>query len=167
LKNLVNFNPNLKKMKEIERKFLIVPHIFVKGDSKTYIKQGYLSVDPLRVVRIRKEGRKACITVKGKAVGISRQEFEYRIPVKDADELLKMALFHPVEKIRHQVQSGATSWIVDEFLGENKGLWIAEVELEREDQPFTRPEWLGEEVTSDPRYYNSRLAQNPFKHWKI
>ncbi len=153
-------------MKEIERKFLVKPELFPKSGSDIIIKQGYLSVDPDRVVRIRREGNKAWITIKGRVEGITRPEFEYRIPVADAEELFRLVLPHPIEKIRHRVVFEGIRWEVDEFLGNNKGLLLAEVELEKEDQPYSHPEWLGEEVTNDPRYYNARLSQKPYSDWE-
>lgn len=152
-------------MKEIERKFLVNPVLFQSHGSRIIIKQGYLSVDPERIVRIRRKGGKAWITIKGKMVQITRPEFEYPIPVEDAEELLKLSLNHPVEKIRHRLEIDGTVWEVDEFLGENKGLMVAEVELEYENQPFPRPVWLGEEVTYDRRYFNSELSQKPYCTW--
>jgi adenylate cyclase len=152
-------------MKEIERKFLVRPEQFPKTDSKMVIRQGYLSVDPERIVRIRIEGDKAWFTVKGKISGITRLEFEYSIPVSDAEEMLKLSLFPPVEKIRHRLEIMGTQWEVDEFLGANHGLILAEVELEEEGQVFNRPDWLGMEVTGDERYYNSYLSRNPFSTW--
>lgn len=153
-------------MQEIERKFLVKPEQFPGSDTKTIMKQGYLSVDPERVVRIRREGDQAWITIKGKMKGITRAEFEYFIPADDAEELLKLALFPPVEKIRHRLVVDGTHWEVDEFLGANSGLLMAEVELSDENQPFSHPDWLGEEVTHDRRYYNSQLAQHPYILWK-
>jgi adenylate cyclase len=156
----------MKENKEIERKFLVNPEVFDAGGSRLMIKQGYLSVDPQRIVRIRREGEKAWITIKGKMEGITRPEFEYDVPVDDAEELLKLALFTPVEKIRHRIKVENSEWEVDEFLGENEGLWLAEIELDDENQPFSHPDWLGEEVTSDKRYYNNELSITPFSRWK-
>ena len=152
-------------MKEIERKFLVKPGLFHKTSRQILMKQGYLSVDPERIVRIRLEGDEAWITIKGKAEGITRPEFEYGIPVGDAELLFDLVLYRPVEKIRHRVDYEGTHWVVDEFLGANSGLWLAEVELEEEDQPFSHPGWLGREVTEDLKYYSSQLAQVPFSQW--
>ncbi|HOI48540.1 MAG TPA: CYTH domain-containing protein [Prolixibacteraceae bacterium] len=152
-------------MKEIERKFLIDPQRFVKTANATVMSQGYLSVDPERVVRVRVEGEQAWLTIKGKISGVTRDEFEYPVPVADARQLLLLAVFPPVEKIRHRVKVEGFLWEVDEFLGANQGLWLAEIELEDENQLFVRPEWLGSEVTHDRRYYNSQLAQFPFSQW--
>jgi adenylate cyclase len=153
-------------MKEIERKFLVNKEQFPGSDNKIILKQGYLSVDPERVVRIRREGDQARITIKGKIEGITRPEFEYPIPVGDSEAMLKLALFPPVEKIRHRLVTEGTHWEVDEFLGANAGLLMAEVELTDENQPFSHPAWLGEEVTHDRRYYNSQLSQHPYTLWK-
>ncbi len=153
-------------MQEIERKFLVRRDLFPTTGAGIIMRQGYLSVDPDRVVRIRREGDRAWITIKGKMEGITRPEFEYPVPLEDAEALLRLALFPPVEKIRHRVTVEGTLWEVDEFLGVNAGLLMAEVELESEDAPFSRPVWLGEEVTHDRRYYNSQLAQQPYMLWK-
>lgn len=153
-------------MTEIERKFLVNSEKFPRTESKVVMKQGYLSVDPERVVRVRIEGDQAWITIKGRMTGISRPEFEYPVPVEDAENLLLLALNPPVEKIRHRIESEGTYWEVDEFLGTNRGLFLAEVELDEELQEFHRPGWLGEEVTSDRRYYNSWLSVHPFSTWK-
>lgn len=153
-------------MKEIERKFMVKQELFPRSDNQIVMQQGYLSVDPERVVRIRREGDQAWITIKGRMGGITRPEFEYPIPSGDADELLRLAPFPPVEKIRHRVIVEGTLWEVDEFLGANQGLLLAEVELRSEDESFSRPEWLGQEVTHDRRYYNSQLAQDPFSYWE-
>ncbi len=152
-------------MKETERKFLVHKAHFPDHVPHTHIRQGYLSVDPGRIVRIRMDDAKAFLTIKGTMTGITRPEFEYSIPPADAEELMKLALHHPVEKIRYRLKVEDTHWEVDEFLGVNRGLWLAEVELETEDQPFSRPEWLGEEVTRDGRYYNAWLAEHPWSAW--
>lgn len=145
---------------------MVKQELFPRSDNQIVMQQGYLSVDPERVVRIRREGDQAWITIKGRMGGITRPEFEYPIPSGDADELLRLAPFPPVEKIRHRVIVEGTLWEVDEFLGANQGLLLAEVELRSEDESFSRPEWLGQEVTHDRRYYNSQLAQDPFSYWE-
>lgn len=145
---------------------MVKQELFPRSDNQIVMQQGYLSVDPERVVRIRREGNQAWITIKGRMGGITRPEFEYPIPVGDAEELLRLAPFPPVEKIRHRVIVEGTLWEVDEFLGANQGLLLAEVELRSEDESFSRPEWLGQEVTHDRRYYNSQLAQDPFSYWE-
>jgi adenylate cyclase len=153
-------------MTEIERKFLVNSEKFPRTESNVVMKQGYLSVDPERVVRVRIEGDQAWITIKGRMKGISRPEFEYQVPVGDAENLLLLALNPPVEKIRHRIETEGTCWEVDEFLGTNRGLIIAEVELESESQEFYHPDWLGAEVTADRRYYNSWLSVHPFSTWQ-
>ena len=131
--------------KEIERKFLVNGDKYRENSSKTYYKQGYLSVDKERTVRIRIAGNKGFITIKGKTTGCSRQEYEYEIPVTEAENII---------------------WEIDEFMGENAGLTVAEIELPTEDSLFTKPDWIGQEVTDDTRFYNSNLIRNPFKRWK-
>jgi adenylate cyclase len=152
-------------MKEIERKFLVKPGILPKSGFPLTMKQGYISADPQRIVRIRKEGERAWITIKGKIEGITRPEFEYPIPPEDAEQLFRLVLFVPIEKIRYRIDVEGSHWEVDEFLGENQGLWLAEIELKDESQPFFHPDWLGEEVTYDSRYYNYELSRMPFSRW--
>jgi len=151
-------------MLEIERKFLVKPDWKPIGEG-TYMKQGYLSADPERVVRVRVAGEKAFITIKGKVVGIVRTELEYEIPVSDAEVLLKLALFEPLEKIRYKERRGELTWEIDVFEGKNHGLVLAEVELTDEDQFVELPYWVGEEVSYDRRYFNSNLSRNPFQNW--
>lgn len=152
---------------EIERKFL------VRGDYKSQsfksfpIKQGYLSLSGISVIRVRVKGEKAFITVKSAlAEGkIKRHEWEYGIPAEDAEEMLSLCENGVVEKTRYLVDYGGHLFEVDEFYGDNEGLVIAEIELEDEDEPFDRPDWLGEEVTGNVRYYNSFLSMHPYKEW--
>jgi len=153
-------------MNEIERKFLVKTSLFQVSGHSLIMRQGYLSVDPTRVVRVRVEGEQAWLTIKGKMEGITRPEWEYDIPVSEALEMLKLSIYAPIEKIRHRLQIGNQLWEVDEFLGQNSGLWLAEIELNDENEPFDTPDWLGEEVTHDRRYYNSQLSQNPWSKWK-
>jgi len=154
--------------KEIERKFL------VKGDFKpfvskeTWITQGYLSSDPERTVRVRIKGDKGFITIKGigSESGASRYEWEKEIPVTEVNELLKICEPGVIDKTRFIVpEKSGLKFEVDEFYVDNEGLTVAEIELPSEDHPFEKPEWLGEEVTGDVRYYNSMLMKNPFKTW--
>ena len=149
---------------EIERKFLIQGSDWRTADPERLC-QGYLSRDKRRIVRVRIAGAQAWLTIKGAVTGISRAEFEYAIPLADAEALLALRDGPLVEKLRHRVRHAGMTWEVDEFLGENAGLVVAEIELEREDQAFARPTWLGREVTADPRYMNSNLATHPFKSW--
>lgn len=152
-------------MNEIERKFLVKTSLFPRSGQSMVMRQGYLSVDPERVVRVRVEGEQAWLTIKGRMAGITRPEWEFAIPVSEALEMLRISLYTPIEKIRHRVQVGDHLWEVDEFMGQNAGLWLAEIELHDENEPFEVPEWLGEEVTHDRRYYNSQLSQVPFCQW--
>ncbi|AGY54529.1 MAG: CYTH domain-containing protein [Bacteroidales bacterium] len=152
---------------EIERKFL------VKGDFKnlavksTRIIQGYLSSVPERTVRVRVKGDKGFITIKGigSTSGASRFEWEKEISTTEANELLAICEPGVIDKTRFLVKAGPHTFEVDEFYGENEGLTVAEVELSSEGESFERPEWLGEEVTGDARYYNSMLMKNPYTKW--
>lgn len=152
-------------MVEIERKFLINPELWQPSVNGVKIKQGYLSAHPERVVRVRIAGEKAYLTIKGKPVGIVRAEYEYEIPKNDAEQLLKICLGFPVEKIRFKEKIGELVWEIDVFKGENQGLIMAEVELEDEIQNFDLPGWIGEEVSNDSRYYNAQLSKNPYSKW--
>jgi len=150
--------------KEIERKFRVIKDTWrnVKG---TRYRQGYLNSAKKRNVRVRTMEDKAYLTIKGIAIGASRMEFEYEIPLQDADELLEICEKPLIEKTRYKVQEGGFVWEVDEFFRENQGLIVAEVELASEDQKFPKPDWVGEEVTGDPRYFNSNLIKNPYTNW--
>lgn len=152
---------------EIERKFL------VKGDFKslatksTRIIQGYLSSVPERTVRVRVKGDKGFITIKGigSQSGASRYEWEKEIPVDEVNELLKICEPGVIDKTRFLVPVGKHTFEVDEFYGENEGLILAEIELSSEGESFETPNWIGQEVTGDARYYNSMLMKNPYKGW--
>ena len=150
---------------EIERKFLVNGSGW-RQENGVRISQGYLNRDKERTVRIRLAGEKAFLTIKGLTVGASRVEFEYEIPATHAKQLLKLCDSPILQKIRHTAVLNGLIWEVDEFLGANEGLVVAEVELEREDQSFERPSWLGQEVTEDPRYFNSNLTANPYCQWR-
>lgn len=152
-------------MVEIERKFLVETSKWIPKSFGVRIKQGYLSTDESRVVRVRIAGDLAYITLKGKNRGISRAEFEYEIPPKDALILLKMCLNEPVEKTRYTEIYENMVWEIDVFEGVNNGLVLAEVELEDENQQFNLPGWVGVEVSMDERYFNSKLSENPFSKW--
>jgi len=146
---------------EIERKYLVKSNIWKKGLTEadsSFIQQGYLNTDPDRVVRVRVRDSKACLTIKSRATGITRSEFEYSIPVNDAQELLGMCLGNVLIKRRYEVEYKGNTWEVDEFLGKNKGLILAEIELISEDQTFETPEWIGKELTKDVTYTNLALA---------
>ncbi len=152
---------------EIERKFL------VNGDYKSHayksmpIKQGYLSLSGISVIRVRIKGEKAFVTIKSALVEgkIKRHEWEYEIPVEDAGEMLQLCEDAVIDKTRYLIRAGKHTFEVDEFYGNNEGLLIAEVELESEDEPFEMPDWLGPEVTGNVRYYNSFLSIHPYREW--
>ena len=152
-------------MVEIERKFLINTKLWKPKGTCIKIRQGYLSVDPERVVRVRVADEKAYITIKGKPKGIVRAELEYEIPKNEAEVLLIMCLDFPIEKTRFKENIGNMIWEIDVFEGENKGLVLAEIELSDENQKFDLPDWIGEEVSLDSRYYNAWLSRNPFSKW--
>jgi len=153
---------------EIERKFLVIGDFKKFATKQSGIRQGYLSSVPGRSVRIRINGEKGFITIKGAAnkSGVNRYEWEKEIPVSDAEELLKICEPGVIEKIRYYIPVGEFIFEVDEFHGENEGLIIAEIELKSESDKFEKPEWLGTEVTGDRRYYNSVLIKNPFTRWE-
>ncbi len=150
---------------EIERKFLVRGSEWRTANPKR-ISQGYLNRDEQRTVRVRIYGNQAFLTVKGITTGAVRSEFEYEIPLSDAEALLRMCEGPLVEKLRHRILHDGHVWEVDEFLGENGGLVVAEVELQSETESFANPPWLANEVTHDARYYNSNLAANPFTRWE-
>ncbi len=151
---------------EIERKFLLAGDGWRKLAKGVYYCQGYLSTDRARTVRVRIVGDQGFLTVKGIGHGIERPEFEYPIPRQDARTMLDRLCIHPlIEKNRYTIRYRGSVWEVDEFLGENQGLILAEIELASKDQPFARPEWIGREVSGDPRYFNSSLVRNPYRSW--
>jgi adenylate cyclase len=151
---------------EIERKFLVHGDAWKSLGVGTRMRQGYLSIDPERVVRVRVEGDVATLTIKGRSVGATRGEWEYAIPLAEAEELLTMLCLRPlVEKIRYRVEYEGMLWEVDQFLDDNDGLVVAEIELTTEDQVFVKPQWVGDEVTDDARYYNANLLRHPFSAW--
>ncbi len=152
--------------KEIERKFLVQTGAWTPRDAGIHFKQGYLNTQKERVVRVRIEGEKAKLTIKGVTTGVTRSEFEYVIPVEDASILLDNLCEKPlIDKHRHKEVHGGKTWEIDVFHGENEGLVVAEIELANETENFVRPDWAGEEVSSDPRYFNSNLLKHPFKNW--
>lgn len=152
--------------REIERKFLVNQALWSPQTPGTRFRQGYIAASVGRTVRVRVEGDQGRLTLKGPPQGVSRAEFEYPIPIADAEELLTTLCDGPlVEKTRYLVEHRGHTWEVDVFAGENEGLVVAELELESEDEAFERPAWLGAEVSHDPRYANSRLAQVPWKTW--
>ena len=153
---------------EIERKFLVGGDFKSSAFKATRITQGYLSSVPERTVRVRVKGDKGYITIKGigNSTGASRFEWEKEIPVEDVKALLEICEPGVIDKTRYLVKAGEHTYEVDEFYGDNEGLTVAEVELSDENEAFDKPSWLGEEVTGDPRYYNSMLMKNPYNNWK-
>lgn len=151
---------------EIERKFLVVDDRWRKNAMGTLFRQGYLSAEPERTVRVRVEGDIGKLTIKGKTEGIRRSEYEYQIPLQDADELLDTLCLRPlIEKTRYRIEHAGLIWEIDEFYGANEGLILAEVELESEAVDFSLPAWAGQEVSDNPRYYNANLVKDPFSEW--
>ncbi len=151
---------------EIERKFLVTGDSWRGEGRSTVIRQGYLSTVKERTVRVRAVDDEGTLTVKGLTVGATRTEFEYLIPVDDAHTMLDELCETPIiEKTRHVVEVNGLEWEIDEFAGVNDGLVVAEVELDSEDQEFKRPDWAGEEVTDDPRYFNANLITHPYTEW--
>lgn len=149
---------------ETERKYLVnaAKWSAANKEDKQVIEQGYILNTTEKTVRVRIYGDKAFITIKGMPEGISRPEFEYEIPVEDAGELLKRFCSSSVKKVRHRILYHDKMWEVDEFMDENKGLLMAEIELESDDEPFDLPDWIDIEVTGDKRYYNAYLSSHPF-----
>jgi len=152
--------------KEIERKFLVKGDVWRSLAEGTKYRQGYLNSTKERVVRVRTINDKGYLTIKGITVGATRSEFEYEIPLEDTDFMLdNLCEQFLIEKNRYKIKMGDLVWEVDEFFGKNDGLIVAEVELTSEDQKFEKPDWIGEEVTADPRYFNSNLVKDPFIEW--
>lgn len=149
---------------EIERKFLVAGEGWRQA-TPTRISQGYLNRDADRTVRVRIAGQQGYLTIKGRAQNLARPEFEYEIPVADAEQLLKLCEGPVLQKHRHVIEHAGSRWEVDEFHGDNQGLIVAEIELESADQTFARPAWLHTEVTDDPRYLNSNLSRRPYRSW--
>ena len=152
---------------ETERKFKVKGDFSKNVQSARRIVQGYICADKGRTVRVRISGEEAFLTIKGPSDEKfwSRYEFEQKIPLADAEELMKLCVSGLIEKVRHYIPAGKHTWEVDVFHGENEGLIVAEIELESEDETFEYPDWVGEEVTLDRRYYNSMLSQTPFSRW--
>ena len=157
-------------MIEIERKFLVNSNVFIdEAFKKTRIIQGFLNTHKERTVRVRLKGEKGFLTVKGMSSkdGLSRFEWEKEITKQEAEALLKLCEPTLIDKVRYEIKAGKHIFEVDEFLGDNQGLVIAEVELEHENETFEKPKWLGNEVTGHIKYYNSQLSKQPFKSWKL
>lgn len=152
---------------EIERKFLIKNDSWKSSVTRSHvIKQGYLNSHPERTVRIRLYGDQGILTIKGKSQNLTRKEYEYDIPNYEAEALLGLCEKPLIEKTRYLCQHDGHVWEVDVFEGNNEGLVLAEIELTREKEEFSMPDWAGEEVSTDPRYFNSALIQHPFKQWE-
>jgi adenylate cyclase len=155
---------------EIERKFLVKKDKWeqVVKKEKSLFRQGYILSDPQKTIRVRLTDTEAFLTIKGQTVGASRPEFEYKIPTEDARHMLDNFCISELSKIRYFIpHHDGYTWEVDEFLGENEGLIVAEIELSSEDELFLLPDWVDKEVTSEKKYTNSNLAINPYKNWKI
>lgn len=152
--------------KEIERKFLIDAALWNWQGKPVHMSQAYLCIDETKVMRVRIAGEKAFLTIKSNLKGISRDEFEYEIPLDDAQKLLSLKVGAVVEKTRYLLEFGGKIWEIDVFEGENKGLIVAEIELEHEDEFFQKPEWAMEEVSTDEKYYNFNLSVIPFSKWQ-
>ncbi len=153
---------------EIEHKYLIKIEEWIKEHphKSEKIIQAYLSTDPLKTIRVRTKGGKAYFTIKGKTKGASRLEYEYEIPFEDAQELIKNFGENLIEKTRHYINFENKLWEVDEFSGLNEGLFIAEIELQNEEEKYNLPNWIAEDITTNTKYANSNLSLNPFKNWK-
>ncbi len=153
--------------KEIERKFLLKNDAWRELATGTHYVQGYLNSNPERAVRIRIIGEKGFLTIKGKSEGAMRTEFEYEIPHAEASQMLHELCEKPlIDKHRYKIKVDEYTWEVDEFHAENQGLILAEIELPAENIAFQKPQWIGQEVTHDTRYFNSNLIKNPFSAWK-
>lgn len=152
--------------KEIERKFLVKGTAWKNQAEGVLYRQGYLNSVKERVVRVRSIGDKAFLTIKGITTDVSRLEFEYEIPFADAKHMLDDLVEKPIiEKRRYKIQQNGLLWEIDEFLGDNQGLVVAEVELQDEQQALNLPDWVGEEVSADPRYFNNNLVAHPYNTW--
>jgi adenylate cyclase len=153
--------------KEIERKFLVSGEPWRAASPGASYRQGYLSSHPERSVRVRSDGKKAKLTIKGLTRGATRDEFEYDLPLADAEAMLDQLCERPlIEKTRYLVPYGGRTWEIDVFQGDNLGLVVAEVELASEGEPLALPPWVAREVSDDPRYFNANLVKSPFKTWR-
>ncbi|MFV0553101.1 MAG: CYTH domain-containing protein [Mangrovibacterium sp.] len=152
---------------EIERKFTVKQGFKPESKEQIRIAQAYLSSDINTTIRVRLANEKAYFTVKGKTDGISRLEFEYEVPFEDAEQMMKLAAGASIDKVRHIYWHEGKKWEVDVFAGENEGLIVAECELASEEEAILLPDWIEQEVSGDPRYHNSYLANNPYKTWSL
>jgi len=151
---------------EIERKFLVIGEQWRRTAEGMRYRQGFLSTEAERTVRVRIAGSRGSITIKGKNVGARRAEFEYEIPVTEAEQMLDSLCKRPlIEKVRYTLAIGPHTWEIDVFEGDNAGLVVAEIELGSEAEAFEKPDWVGKEVTDDPRYFNSNLVARPYSTW--
>lgn len=152
---------------EIEYKYLVIEEAWNKELAYEHrvIRQGYLQTDPNKTIRVRTKGLQGYLTIKGKAVGATRPEFEYEIPVDDANKLLDGFCTNLIDKTRYYVNHEGKTWEVDVFEGLNEGLIVAEIELNSEDEAYSLPNWVGENVTKDMRYANANLSIAPFSNW--
>ncbi len=153
---------------EIERKFLVRDQSWrAAAHASENIVQGYIANTGRASIRVRVSGEQASLNLKSMTLGVSRAEFDYPIPVADAQDMLHSLCLQPlIEKTRHHIRFGELLWEIDEFRGANAGLVVAELELNHPDQPFPSPPWLGQEVSDDPRYYNVCLLDHPYCNWK-
>ena len=152
-------------MIEIERKYLVINNNYKSG-TPIRISQGYICSEEDRVVRVRIKSDKAYLTIKNATIGFARNEYEYEIPVADAEAMLHNTCQQPIiDKTRYIIKHKGHTWEIDEFHGDNEGLVIAEIELENKNQQFELPDFIGEEVNGDDRYYNACLFKNPYKMW--
>lgn len=152
---------------EIEKKFLVKNEQYKSTADSALFRQGYLCTEASRTVRVRSYNGRGFLTIKGETQSCSREEYEYDIPVQDAERMLDTLCKQPIiDKVRYFHTYKGYKWVVDEFLGINAGLVVAEIELENEQQTFEKPEWIGNEITADSRYFNSNLVNNPYKDWK-
>lgn len=152
--------------KEIERKFLVDLKKWDKNGIAIKMEQGYLAIEDKKVVRVRVAGNHSYLTIKGNLKGITRDEFEYEIPLNDAKQMLEMCIGNTIQKTRYVEEINGKVWEVDVFEGLNIGLVVAEIELYSEDEVFLKPDWILDEVSSDVRYYNFNLSQKPFSKWQ-
>jgi adenylate cyclase len=150
---------------EIERKFLVRNTAVLTGLTGQRLSQGYLSHSAEATVRVRVAGDQGFLTIKGRTLGVSRSEFEYPVPLQDAEAMLNLCSGGRIDKIRYRLRHHDHLWEIDVFLGDNEGLVVAEIELASESEPFALPDWLGREVSHDRRYFNSQLSHHPFCRW--
>ena len=155
-----------KQNKEIEKKFLVISDKWRGNSQGIFYRQGYLNIEPGRTVRVRLEGEEGKLTIKGEKESGAGDEFEYDIPGDEAAYIIDHLCLKPfIEKMRYKINYRGNTWEVDEFLGENLGLILAEIELSSVDQKFDKPGWIGADVTGDHKYKNANLVKNPFSKW--